>query len=289
MRFKPHLFFCIEILIIGLISLSTTIAYNIGPVSDDRNILVIDGHGKPVHFSNIERWQLIILQNAPDTIIENLTYNDGSTILVVSSDNLVVRNNIIKNANSYALFVEFSDNVQIYNNTIESGSHDGLISYRNNHVIIDNNRISGVVKNGIFARGNNVTISNNQINDIAGTGIFIEGSTDLVVESNSINNVDWTPIAPDQTSFDLGTFSENTNNGIALTVDDINPSITNSVSNVPDITTSDSGNNNHSTDEFTNTSDNVKSSTDETYSPFLIIVFGMAFLTFLRKIKKIIN
>lgn len=205
-----------------LISLSSTSIAD-GSTYSSQSILTIDGYGKSVTLPDIEGWDLVILQNAPNTIIENQVYDDGNTIFAIYSDNLVIRNNTIKNSDDYGIFVEFSENVQIYNNTIENGTDDGLISYLNDNVIISNNRISGVVKNGIFANGNNVTISNNEISDIAGTGIFVERTTDLIVKNNSINNVEWTPIAPDQTSFDSGIFVDNKYNGVILTDDEINP------------------------------------------------------------------
>ncbi|OLS18853.1 MAG: hypothetical protein HeimC2_43860 [Candidatus Heimdallarchaeota archaeon LC_2] len=273
-----------------LVSLSIAVTAINGSDIDNYNVLIIDGRGRSVHLPNIDGWDLVLLQNAPDTIIENLIYNDGNTIFVINSDNLVVRNNIIENANSYALFVEFSDNIQIYNNTIVSGTNDGIISYLNNNVVINNNSISSVVKNGIFARGNNITISNNQINNIEGTGIFIQSSTDLIVENNSINNVDWTPIAPDQTSFDSANFFGNTYNGLPLTLDDINPSISTKISiDTTTQTSSDTGTAGEeiqSSKESTDTKENEISSTNETYFPFLIITFGVVLLSNYRKFKK---
>lgn len=272
MRFQFN--FRIELFIIILIALSSARVSTMGSPIEGENILVIDGYGKPVYLPNIEKWDLVILQNAPDTIIENQIYDDGSTILVISSDNLVVRNNIIRNAKSYALFVEFCNNVQIYNNSIESGSHDGLISYKNQNVIINNNRVSAVVKNGIFAVGTNLTISNNQINNVAGTGIFIQDSSDLVVQNNSINNVDWTPIASDQASFDSGLFFENTYNGMELTIEDIDPSITNSISSIESSPSSTANN-------------TENSSNNETHSPLTFMMIGIVFYFFIKTKHKI--
>lgn len=241
------------------------------------NFLVIDGNGKPVYLTNVDGWDTIILQNAPGTIIENLIYTDGTTILVIRSDNLIIRNNTIINAKSYALFAEFCNNVEIYNNTIKGGTNDGIISYGNDNVIIYNNHVSGVIKNGIFAKGNNVSISNNEISDIAGTGIYIEDTTDLTVVNNSISNVDWSPIAPDQASFNEGSFSGNTYNGIPLTNDDINPAISNTIS----ISTSS-----QLTYGSNGSEDIGISSTAETKSPWLIMSIGIMFVSIYMKFKR---
>jgi parallel beta-helix repeat protein len=290
-------------MILSLILYTSTSVPLIGSSRDEPNILLIDGQGRPIHLTNVNGWDMVVIQNAPDTIVENLVYTDGATILVISSDNLVIRNNTIRNANSYALFAEFCTDVEIYNNTIEGGTNDGLISYGNNNVVIENNRVSGVVKNGIFVSGNNVTISNNQISDIAGTGIFIQSSSDIVSVNNSINDVEWTPIAPDQTSFDSGSFSGNTYNGILLTVDDINPAITNTISSSgtvqsssdavtssseesTSISSSLSSENTNTGVQSTNIDENENSSTDESYFPFLIISMGMILLSLSNKFRK---
>ena len=263
-----------------------------GSISKDvepSGILIISGNGNSLHITDTDQipqgnWDLIIFQDAPDTIIENIIY-EGSTILLIRSDNTVIRNNTLNSPNSYAIFVEFSDNVKILNNTIKNGNNEGIITYGNSNVLVDGNIILNVVKNGIFAVGSNTTISNNYIDGVVGTGIFLQNGNNMTIVNNSISNVDWSPIATDQSTFDNGYFEMNTYNGILLTTDNIDPSVAEPIDSsieetpiVSDITDS-SATSSSVTSDSTSSNDDSIFPNNIFYITIIIPVLAKKFLT----------
>lgn len=127
------------------------------------NNVTLDGHGYHI-LGDGTGDGAIVMQDAPNTLIRNVTINGFVTGISTSwynNSNSTVDNSIITNMSYYGLKTDGTDNVSFTNNVITNCSVGGIDTWGNaTNVNIENVSIGGAA-NGLLARNNtNLTITN---------------------------------------------------------------------------------------------------------------------------------
>lgn len=162
--------------------------------------LVLNGANAGVSGASDSRvGESVIKPNSPGVhITANNVTLDGfkikgadNGVFVEGADNVIIKNNIIKNSSNDGVKANDSNSLIIKRNKIDNTDSDGIDLNNSNDALIKNNTLinigDGGDDNGIeVGNSNNAVIAKNILNNIVDDAIDLDGSDNAIIEENKI-------------------------------------------------------------------------------------------------------